>query len=98
VSNLLVNPANTIESLNGKTLTELLKDPQEFLNRIRGELIRPVFDGNRQEGGTQTIETQTDKRIQETPSLIIPPRNNRRRNLIDDDEDFSFRPYLDQLF
>ncbi|EDW32926.1 GL10241 [Drosophila persimilis] len=73
VSNICIDPENLVAAVNGN-ITTLVPTASEVVDRIRKELLDPVFNGNSREVTTQTI-TETQRSSAPDPLRIGPPRH-----------------------
>ncbi|XP_058831488.1 proteasome inhibitor PI31 subunit [Topomyia yanbarensis] len=75
VSNTTFQIDDTVKAVKG-SVTTLISELSTVLDRIRTQLLVPVFESNKKDGGTQTAQTskEPDRTEREPSSLLIGPR------------------------
>lgn len=77
VSNIAVHLENTVKETKGP-INKMIPEINNFLDRLRKELIQPVFEGTKKEIQTQTPirnnPESSNQRIIIDPLAIGPPR------------------------
>lgn len=75
VSNIAVHLENTVKEIKGP-INKMIPEINVFLDRLRKELIQPVFEGTKKEIQTQTPSNSAESSNQRIidPLAVGPPR------------------------